>query len=252
MNIQLVRHGSHIIQYGEKRILVDPVLSERNTYEPIPGVENTQRNPLVSLNVDIEHVKSVDGVLVTHTHMDHFDNGAVEKLPKDIKILCQLQDEKKLSDKGFFNIEAVSNTCQWDGVNIVRTEGTHGIGQSRELLNPVSGYVLSASGEPTVYIVGDSVWCKDVEDVFEHHAPEIVVCFGGAAQYQGDTITMGIRDFEEIRKSSPKSHLVILHMEAWNHCELTRAEVRAWAKETEQEFWVHVPNDGEIFDFNQL
>ena len=84
-----------------------------------------------------------------------------------------------------------------------------------------------------------------MEDVLSTHRPDVIIAFGGAALYQGDIITMGIPDFEHIRRTCPDAMLVITHLEAWNHCGLTRKEINAWIKETKQEPWVRVPEDGE-------
>jgi len=43
----------------------------------------------------------------------------------------------------------------------------------------VSGFVLQADGEPTVYWVGDSIWCEHVEKAIKTFQPEIVIIHSG-------------------------------------------------------------------------
>ena len=45
---------------------------------------------------------------------------------------------------------------------IARTEGRHGTGEIGEAMAPVSGFVLAAPGEPTLYIAGDTILCDEV------------------------------------------------------------------------------------------
>ena len=64
---------------------------------------------------------------------------------------------------------AASPTCgrsrtSWrsTGCASSRTGGQHGTGEIAEMLAPVSGFVLRADGEPTVYVAGDTIWCDEV------------------------------------------------------------------------------------------
>ena len=45
---------------------------------------------------------------------------------------------------------------------IARTDGHHGTGEIGEQMAPVSGFVLHAPGEPSVYIAGDTILCDEV------------------------------------------------------------------------------------------
>lgn len=245
MKFQHIRHATHRLEYSGITILVDPVLNPKGSTPPIPEAPNQMPNPLTALPVPAEGLTDNDVVLVTHMHGDHFDEAAAAALPKNAPILCSPHDAAALQAKGFCRVIEVGDVVSHKGIRVLRTDGTHGTGHSAQILNPVSGYVLSAPQEPTVYITGDSVWCPEMEDVLVTHRPDVIIAFGGAALYQGDIITMGIPDFEQIRRTCPDAMLVIIHLEAWNHCGLTRKEINAWIKETEQEPWVRVPEDGE-------
>ncbi len=54
-------------------------------------------------------------------------------------------------------------------------------------MGAVSGFVLAAAGEPTLYIAGDTIWCEEVRTALEQHQPDVVVVNAGAAQLaEGD------------------------------------------------------------------
>ena len=71
-SLRLIRNATLVIEYAGKKILVDPMLSSKGAFESFAGVEI---NPTVELKMPVyEIVEGVDLVLVTHTHVDHFDN----------------------------------------------------------------------------------------------------------------------------------------------------------------------------------
>jgi L-ascorbate metabolism protein UlaG (beta-lactamase superfamily) len=95
-------------------------------------------------------------------------------------------------------------------------------------MGPVSGYVLSKTGVPTLYIAGDSVWCSEVEDAIRIHKPDVIVVNAGAAQFlEGGPITMDAADVVKVCQSAPQARIVAVHMEAINQCVLTRDGLRS-------------------------
>jgi L-ascorbate metabolism protein UlaG (beta-lactamase superfamily) len=122
-------------------------------------------------------------------------------------------------------------------VTIHRTPGQHGHGDLAEGMAPVSGFVFE--GDETLYIAGDTIWYDPVEERLNRFEPDMVVLNGGEAQFdQGEPITMGVEDINAVREATDAT-VAVVHMEAINHCLLSREELRA---ETED---VLVPEDGE-------
>lgn len=105
---QQIRNATGRIEIAGKTFLIDPMLGKKDAY---PGFENTHnsqlRFPLVELPVSIEDTyKGVEGIIVTHTHLDHWDPEAQKKLPKDILIIAQHEDDAKLiRSQGFKNVK---------------------------------------------------------------------------------------------------------------------------------------------------
>lgn len=249
MHIRHIRHATHELSYNGTVILVDPVFSAKGTLYAIPGAPNTALNPLTDLPVPVEELLNPNLILTTHLHTDHFDAAASEALPKHIPVLCQPQDEATIKERAFASVHPVAEALTLNGIQFSRVGGTHGTGASAELLNPVSGYVLKAAGEPTVYLPGDTVWCAEVETALRSHRPDHIVCFGGEALYQGDSITMGLADFEAILATCPDARVTVLHTEGWNHCGLTRNAIRHWATENEvsERIWIPLEGEGRSF-----
>jgi L-ascorbate metabolism protein UlaG (beta-lactamase superfamily) len=238
-----------VIDIGGAKILVDPILSAKGSLPPIQNSPNPLPNPLVGLPVDVSSLTKVDAILVTHTHRDHFDDAAARRLPKDLPVFCQPEDEAKLIGLGFGQARAFDRQT-WRGITFVRTGGHHGTGVIGEKMGAVSGAVLTADGEPSLYITGDTIWCREVEEVLERHQPDVTIVFAGAAQFlEGDPITMNAADVCRVCRKVPNTKVVTVHMESFNHCLLTRRRLADILAEERLSGQVMIPADGEQIEF---
>ena len=87
----------------------------------------------------------------------------------------------------------------------------------------MSGFVVG-----DVYIAGDTVWCDDVEQAIATHRPSTVVVNAGGARFVGsERIVMDAQDIEQVKRAAPDAHVIAVHLEAINHCPMTREEARA-------------------------
>jgi L-ascorbate metabolism protein UlaG (beta-lactamase superfamily) len=244
LKLQLVRHATLLLDYAGMRILVDPMLSEAGAMSPIQNSPQPRPNPLVPLLFPVEQIlDGVQLVLVTHTHRDHWDDAAIQLVPKDLPLLCQPEDLKKMEAVHFVNASAVHDMKYWNHICITRTPAQHGTGEIARAMAPSSGYVLSSAGEPTVYIAGDTIWYDQVAETIKQHNPQIIVVNAGAAQFlHGDPITMTGGDVVRVCRAAPHAHVIAVHMEAINHCLLTRAELAKQAHAAGAK--VTIPGDG--------
>jgi L-ascorbate metabolism protein UlaG (beta-lactamase superfamily) len=247
MEIQLVRHATLLVRYHGATLLVDPMLGDPGAIPPVQNSPNPRPNPLVPLpRPATTLLEGVDAVLVTHTHRDHFDDAAAALVPKHLPLFGQPEDEAKFKGLGFTGVRPVADVAQWAGIEVRRTSGRHGTGEVGRRMAPVSGFVLRAPGEGTLYIAGDTIWCGDVEQALRTHAPAVSVVNAGAAQFlDGGPITMTAEDVAEVARCAPEAAVIAVHMEAINHCILTRAALAAAVAGTGLAARVWIPRDGE-------
>ncbi len=249
MRIQLIRNATMKITYAGCTFLTDPLLASKGEYEPFAGLA---RNPTIELPFQVEEIlKGVEGVVVSHDHTDHFDKAASKALPKMAPIFCQPGDDSKMTDEGFQTVIPIETSYTWKGVTITRTDGKHGSGKVLELMGSVSGFVFQAEGEPTVYWVGDSILCDLVEQAIEEFKPDIIITHSGGAMLPGyEKIIMDAEQTLATVNASPEAVVVAIHMEALDHCTVSRADLRELAeKESIPPSRLLIPKDGETIAF---
>ena len=236
MRITLIRNATVLLELRGRRLLVDPMLDPAGARPPIEDTANPVRNPTVELPFPAEQVvDGLDAVLVTHCHKDHLDDTAERLLPRDVPVFCQPEDEERLRDVGL-DARPIDASLDWNGLTLHRVPAQHGFGAVAEALAPVSGFVLDE-----LYIAGDTVWYDGVRETIERFEPRIaVVNAGGASFLEGSLIVMGIDDVREVAARVPT--VVCVHLEALNHCFLTRAELAAAVP------GAVIPRDGETVE----
>lgn len=246
LRLRLIRNATCVIGYGGKSILLDPFLSDAGALPAFNNTPNPRPNPLVPLPAPAAQiVTGIDATLLTHLHVDHWDTVAREILPKAGTLFAQPADITRLSEAGF-TARSIDAAASWDGITIARTGARHGSGEVGQRMGTVSGYVLKHQGSPTVYIAGDTIWCPEVADALRQHAPQIIVVNAGEAQFlQGGPIIMGVDDVVKVCRAAPQATVIAVHMEAVNHCVLTRDGLRAGLNREGVTSTIMIPRDGE-------
>ncbi len=247
MILQLIRHATLLLEINQKKIVIDPMLGELGSMNAVPLTKNGIKNPTTPLPMSLDEIINVDAVFVTHTHFDHFDYEAKRVLPKHIPIFCQPKDIKKIRKAGFLSVTSIDNSCIWEGIKISRITGKHGSGLSGLLMGSVSGFVFEDSKGEKLYIAGDTIYVESVKQAINAYKPNfIVVNSGEARMIIGRPITMTKEEVLEIAKDSEGSKIIVVHLEAVNHCNLSRNELKKYLIKNGMSKKVIVPNDAEI------
>ena len=250
-----VRNATLRIDYGGVRFLVDPLLAEKGAYPGFEGTANSHlRNPLVPLPMPLEDIINVDAVIVTHLHSDHWDDAAKVRLPKSLPLFAQdEQDAAQIRSAGFTDVRVLTETSEFNGVKLSKTGGQHGtdaaIQAAGKVLGQVCGVVFSHPSHKPLYVAGDTIWNRHVEEAIAKHRPEVIVLNAGDARVDGlDPIIMGTKDVLAVQRAAPKARLIASHMESVNHCVLSRAELRAFSEKEGFASSLLIPGDGESIE----
>ena len=259
MQVQQIRNATLVIEYAGKRLLVDPLLAEQGAYPGFAGTANSHlANPLVGLPVPLGELLDVDAVVVTHLHADHWDDAARRLVPRGLPIFAQnAHDAALLRADGFEDVRVFGDGAVFGDIALHRTGGQHGSDQVMaaigERMGEVSGVVFSHPDEPTLYLAGDTVWNRHVEDSLAGHRPDVVVLNCGDAQVPGlGAIIMDQHDLAKVAQAAPQATIVASHLEAVNHCVLSRVALRGFLDEQGLRKRVLVPEDGEVCTFSAV
>lgn len=253
MNIQQIRNATLVVEYAGKKFLIDPFLAEKGAYPPFPNSpRQDQNNPLVDLPTSIDQIiNHVDAVIVTHLHLDHWDDAAKEALPKEIKLFAQNEeDATEIRNADFQNVEVLQEDTVFEDIRLIKTKGEHGRGEILNVAGLVCGVVFNHPDEQTLYIAGDTVWNDKVQEEIEKHQPDIIVVNAGDNQFNdGGSLVMGKDDVYEVYKAALNAKIIASHMEAVNHWTLSREELKTFINEKGISANILVPEDGESYTF---
>ena len=203
---------------------------------PIESTANPVRNPTVELPLAAEEVvRALDAVLVTHRHKDHLDDTAVRLIPRDVAVFCQPEDEDGAAGAGARRTRR-RHVARLGRPRVHRVPARHGHGAVAEAARPGQRlrprrplsrrrHSLVRGGRGDDRALGPRV---------------AVVNAAGASFLEGGLIVMGIDDVREVVARVPV--VVAVHLEALNHCHLTRAELAAAVP------GVVIPRDGETVE----
>jgi L-ascorbate metabolism protein UlaG (beta-lactamase superfamily) len=258
MYVQQIRNATLVIEFAGKRFLVDPLLAEQGAYPGFAGTANSHLDyPLVGLPLPMDQLLDVDAVVVTHLHADHWDEAARRLVPRGLPLFAQnAGDAAALRADGFEDVRLFGDGASFEGIALHRTGGQHGSDQVMavigERMGQVSGVVFSHPDEPTLYVAGDTVWNRHVEDSLAAYRPDVVVLNCGDAQVPGlGAIIMDEHDLAKVAQAAPQAAIIASHLEAVNHCVLSRADLRRFLDAQGLQARVQVPEDGETLVFQR-
>ncbi|MDP9959721.1 MBL fold metallo-hydrolase [Chryseobacterium lathyri] len=254
MKLELWRNATLLLQIGEKKILIDPMLGEKGSLGKLPMTDNELENPLVDLPFSEEELKdkllTIDAVAVTHLHPDHWDGKAIELLDKNIPVICPEIISEQIAQSGFKNVISIKDNIIWENISISITKGEHGTGEIGEKMGKVNGFVFKTE-DKSLYIVGDSIWYDGIAAEIDQHKPQYIVVAGGAATFAvGDPIIMTSQDILKVCEYLPDTAVLVTHLEAVSHCKEDRAFIQGKILENGLEKRCFVLQDGEEYLFS--
>jgi L-ascorbate metabolism protein UlaG (beta-lactamase superfamily) len=126
MQFTQIRNATLMVEFAGKKFLVDPMLAEQGGWPGFEGTVNSHTpNPTVALPVSLRELLDVDAVIVTHTHLDHWDDAAKQLVPKDRLLFAQnRKDAQEIQAAGFRNVRVLeeSNRSTWQGQSARRAD----------------------------------------------------------------------------------------------------------------------------------
>lgn len=250
MRLQLLRSATVKLHFADRVFLIDPWFAGKGEGRSYTG---DRRSPLVDLPLPLDQIlDGVDAVLVSHLHSDHFDDEARAILPKRIPVLCAPRDASAIAADGFQDVTAMFGPVGFGSVSVTLTGGEHGPSAALAEMGAVSGFVFQATGEPTIYWVGDSILCDEVRRTVGRYRPDVVVVHACGARWGSHApLVMDAVMVTELLGLAPAATVVATHMDAVDHATVSRRELRETVDRASPDAAVRlvIPADGETLTF---
>ncbi len=253
MLIRQIRNATMIITSGKHRVLVDPMLSPKGALPPYRWLtRRRRRNPIVDLPEGTEgYLAEVTHALITHCrrgHVDHLDRSAIRFLrEKQTPVYCSENDAAFLEKRGL-KVLVLRKNCENDFLNgkITLIPCRHGGWFISTLIGNGVGFIIQLPGEPSLYIAGDTVLTRRVRGAIEDFAPDWLVLPAGAARLDvGNPVLMSLDEIHQAVEMA-QGKVILNHLEALDHCPVTRDEARRFLASKGLSGKVIIPENGEM------
>ena len=223
--ISYVGGPTAILEWAGLRVLTDPTFDSPQTY---PDPDGT---PLVKTHgpgIAIDEIGPIDLVLLSHhEHEDNLDASGHSLLAGGV-----LSTPEAAADLGVTGL-AAWQPLTLGSATITAVPALHGPPGCESYMGTVTGFVLEAAGEPTVYVSGDNASLDLVREIAGRFPSiDIALLFAGAARVPSidAALTLTSVDAATAAKTLGATVVVGLHTEDWEHFSETRADLeRAFA-----------------------
>lgn len=257
MKITQIRNATIIVEFGETRILVDPMLARAGR---IPALKyftrRRRRNPLVDIpEKGRAALEAVTHCLITHCqrgHFDHLDRAGVKWLrQRQIPVFCTVDDARFLERRGL-QVIALDRSLRQPLLQgfITPIPCVHGRGVIGKFMAHGHGYFIEWPGQPSLYVAGDTVLTDDVRRCLAQKRPQVSVVPAGGARFDlGGEVIMDAEQVIEFCRLS-EGRVVANHLEALDHCPVSRDELARKGLNSGLDARLIIPGDGETLLFD--
>lgn len=220
-----------LLEVGGLRLLTDP------TFDP-PGdypVGSRSLRKTIGAVVSPAEAGQADAVLLSHDqHPDNLDRLGRQYVAAAPLVLSTAAAQQRLGGP----VRALDT---WQHHDLPRRHGAplritavparHGPPGCEPSTGPVTGFVLSGDGLPTVYISGDNAALEHAVAVADRFGPpDVAVLFAGAARtalLDGAFLTLTSEQAATAALTLSARHIVPLHFEGWAHFSQGRGSLQS-------------------------
>lgn len=145
-------HATVLVELDGTKLLTDPLLRRRVTH--------LRR----ASSVEVDSVRELDAVLISHAHHDHLDLRSLMRLDRSVQIVVPTGLGRLVQRKGFASVTEVDegDEATFGSLNVRATHAEHGgKRQPGRARGPALGYVIE--GSRTIYFAGDTALFDGME-----------------------------------------------------------------------------------------
>jgi L-ascorbate metabolism protein UlaG (beta-lactamase superfamily) len=194
MKITWFGHSAFRLDFAGHAVLIDPFFTG---------------NPAFTGDVE-SACAGVSHILLTHGHSDHIGDTVAIAKKSGAKVVANFEICMSLNSQGVENIDPMNmgGTIDQGGFTVSMVRADHSSshndnGTSVYLGNP-GGLIVKASGEPTVYHMGDTDIFSDMALINEIYAPDVAfVPVGDRFTMSPKLAAMAVRKFFKLKSVIP-------------------------------------------------
>jgi L-ascorbate metabolism protein UlaG (beta-lactamase superfamily) len=223
--IYFIGNATVLIRYAGFTLLTDPNFIHRGESVPLGFGMSTVR--LTDPAMEIEDLPSLDAVVLSHYHGDHFDQVAEERLDRDLPIVTTGDAARQLQDKGF---TATVPLQAWETHELSRPQATLRITSlparhaplAVDLIMPETmgsclEFYRNGKGDPgrpdlRMYVTGDTIMYDGISEI-ARRVPgiDVALIHLGGTRVMGITVTMDAAQGLELLQTIRPDRAVPIH-----------------------------------------
>jgi L-ascorbate metabolism protein UlaG (beta-lactamase superfamily) len=223
MKVTYLGTASVLLEYGGLRIITDPVLDAPGEsysfgpgYAPKSWFQSSRSYAVPDLDLG-----GIDVALVSHDHHgDNLDAAGRDLLAGIPFVVTNPWAARRLGAHGLRSGEATGI----DSVTITATPARHGPRFTPQV-NQVTGFLLSAPDEPTVWISGDTVLTDELRAALPSLRADVAIIHCGGVQFPKAplfgrmTFTLDVPHVVEALALLEPRVTIPVHRSGWSHFE---------------------------------
>jgi len=229
MKIQWIGGATVLIQVNNLKIVCDPVLCKKDTIQDYRYFKSMRINDPV---FDEETFQNIDLLLITHFHLDHFDDIAKSVVNSNITLSNEHKNGINTNKQIVLqNNETYTEILKDTKIIITAIAATHG--KNRIFGNLVGkniGYLIKLENKNkkyVIYIAGDDVFKKQKRQLVGMHIDLLIVNAGAATVGKGllgrviGRITNNETDLIKLNKVYKPNYILPVHFGTFSHYQET-------------------------------
>jgi L-ascorbate metabolism protein UlaG (beta-lactamase superfamily) len=238
-----------LLEYGGWTFLTDPTFDEPGEFEAPTGTLVKTIRPAIR----VEDLPAMDVILLSHDqHVDNLDSSGRRLVESaGAKVLGTLETAERMA--------TVTGMAPWERVVLEASDRTtvtvtavpaqHGPDGCEPVVGTVTGFVLTASELPAVYVSGDNASPEVVNAVAKRFAPiGLAILFAGAARvgvFDNAALTLTAQDAAAAARTLEATAVVPVHAEGWSHYSEGHEQLRAAFEADSLDDRLRIPTPGE-------
>ena len=216
-----------LLEFAGLRFITDPTFDPPQNYVE-PG--STELVKTAGPGIARADLPAIDVVLLSHhSHKDNLDYEGLELIATGIPTLSTPDAASDLFGGSVVGLDSWES-YEVGPVTITALPALHGPPGSERQVGEVTGFMLEAEGEPTIYVSGDNASLPLVEQIAGRFPiVDIALISAGAARVPRIDAALTLTSADAVRAAIMLGarQVVGLHSEDWAHFSETRDDLEA-------------------------